>query len=258
VRASQSFDVDIRGNRIVDGGERALSLGGTTGDQYFRPRLSREIDNAEARDIRVVANVIEGGTAAVAFVGCVGCLVANNTIVNPARWVFRILQETVSHRGFTVLPASQGRIVNNLIVARRAALEAEVNVGRRTAPETFRFERNLWFAVDRPSGWRPTLPGEAIDNLVGLDPRLDLEFGIDAASPAASAGLALPEVRGDFNGDCYAPAPAVGAFVPKTREPRQAGLTPEPRSRRAFSIHHLSRSSKARTGPLRSGRTSRR
>ena len=37
-----------------------------------------------------VANVFEGSYAALAYVGCVGCVVANNTIIDPENWILRI------------------------------------------------------------------------------------------------------------------------------------------------------------------------
>ena len=53
-----SQDVEVRWNRMTDAGQRAVNMGGSTGAAYFRPPLSRDAPNAEARDIRVVANLI--------------------------------------------------------------------------------------------------------------------------------------------------------------------------------------------------------
>jgi hypothetical protein len=55
-----STDVDIRWCRMVDAGERALNIGGSTGFQFFRPPLTKDGVNAEARRIRAVGNVIVG------------------------------------------------------------------------------------------------------------------------------------------------------------------------------------------------------
>src|SRR5688572_27699091 len=89
-----SEDIEIRWNRFINGGGRAINIGGSTGFQFFRPPLSAMMPNAEARNIRVLANVFRGADAPIAFVGTVGSLVANNSMVDPGRWVMRILQET--------------------------------------------------------------------------------------------------------------------------------------------------------------------
>lgn len=212
-----SRNVEIRWNRMVSAGQRAVNLGGSTGFEFFRPPLSASEDNAEARDIRVIANVIEGGVAALAFVGCVDCLAANNTIVDPENWVLRILQETRSNDDYAFLPASRGRFVNNLVYFDRGELSTTINVGDQTDPESFVFRNNLWYAHDRPSQSRPTdLPADESDGIYGEDPGLADpaagDFSITSASPANGAGTPLAELTGDINGNCYADPPSIGAF----------------------------------------------
>jgi hypothetical protein len=213
-----SSDVEFRWNRVVDGGGRGVNMGGSTGEPYFRPPLTRgaEMPNAEARDIRVVANLFEGGEAPVAFTGCVGCLVAHNTIVAPGRWVLRILQESVTQGDLHFEPSRDGRFLNNLVVVDRAALRTWANVGAGTAPETFEFGRNLWFARDDPSRSAPQLPVPEPDGIVGRDPLLGAEGAIEAASPAAGAGRpgVAPQVRGDLEGRCRPNPPSIGAREP--------------------------------------------
>ena len=109
----------ILANLMVDPGQRAVNMGGSTGFEFFRPSLSTNEPNAEARDIRLLSNVIVGSPAPLAFVGCVDCLAANNTIVNPENWVMRILQETTSTAEYEFLPASGGRVERTIIVAFR-------------------------------------------------------------------------------------------------------------------------------------------
>jgi hypothetical protein len=57
-----SLNIEIGRNLMTDAGERAVNMGGLTGLQYFRPALSASSPNYEAKDIRVIANVIIGGT----------------------------------------------------------------------------------------------------------------------------------------------------------------------------------------------------
>lgn len=132
-----SDDILITRNRFLEAGERAVNMGGSTGFEFFRPALSADAVNYEARDIRVIANLFRGGISPIAFVGCVDCVAANNTLVEPEHWILRILQETTGADGFEFVAASNGRFVNNLVYYSRAALSTHVNVGPDTAPESF-------------------------------------------------------------------------------------------------------------------------
>ncbi|MBX7082138.1 MAG: right-handed parallel beta-helix repeat-containing protein [Nannocystaceae bacterium] len=207
-----SEDVEIRGNRFDHAGERAVNMGGSTGFEYFRPPLDATAANAEARDIRVVSNRFVGSISPIAVVGCVGCLVAHNTIVDPEHWVLRILQESVSGNGYEFAPASDTTVVDNLVVFARAQVGAVVNVGPQTAPETFTFSHNLWFAHDDPGASDPGLPVTEDAGIVGVDPMLREDLGIDASSPAAGAGVVVEGVDADANGRCWAAPPSIGAF----------------------------------------------
>ncbi len=206
-----SNDIEVRANRMVRAGGRAVNMGGSTGFAYFRPPLDPSQPNAEARDVRVVANWIEGSEAAVAFVGCVDCLAAHNTIVDPGRWVMRILQETRSADGFTFEPARDGTFANNVVVFRAGVLRTAVNVGDATAPETFVFRNNLWFATDAPVRSAPQLPVTEQGAVIGRDPRLGQDGAIESGSPAARAGMRIVGVAGDLVGACYGDPPSIGA-----------------------------------------------
>jgi len=210
-----SADIDLRWNLVSDGGARAFNLGGSTGQPYFRPPLSTDAPNAEARRVRALANVIVGAETPFAFVGCADCTVAQNTIINPERWLMRILQETRSDGEYEFLPASDGIVENNIFVFERGRLRADVNVGAGTAPETFTFGHNLWFASDSPAGSAPELPGpEPVPgpgSVVGRDPELDEEFGIGPGSPARGAGRSPAAIAGGIDGVCFADPPAIGA-----------------------------------------------
>ncbi|MCC7020029.1 MAG: right-handed parallel beta-helix repeat-containing protein [Ardenticatenales bacterium] len=206
-----SNDIEVRANRMVRAGGRAVNMGGSTGFAFFRPPLDASRPNAEARDVRVVANWIEGSEAAVAFVGCVDCLAAHNTIVDPGRWVLRILQETRSSGGFTFEPAREGTFANNIVVFRAGVLRTAVNVGDATAPETFAFRNNLWFASDAPERSAPQLPVAEQGAVIGRDPRLGEDGAIGSGSPAAGAGSRIVGVTGDLVGACYGNPPSIGA-----------------------------------------------
>jgi hypothetical protein len=208
-----SSDIVVHGNRFTEIAGRGINAGGSTGLEFFRP-----IDAPfEAARLRVVANVFERvGTdsgAPIAFVGCDACEFVHNTVIEPRTWVARILQETVDAR---FVPCRDGVFANNLIVFAHADLRTFVNVGGNTAPETFRFASNLWYATDDPSFAGPVvadgIPAET-DGIYGLDP----DLGVAVLRPCAGGpafGAADPvfdPIYDDFGGDCWDPARAIGA-----------------------------------------------
>jgi hypothetical protein len=212
-----SEDIEIRGNVMRDPGERAINMGGSTGFEFFRPPLSDAQSNAEATNIRAIANSIQGGVVPFAFVGCVGCLVANNTIVDPENWILRILQETVSAPPYVFSPAQNGHVANNVFYFSRSGISTYVNIGADTMPESFAFTTNLWYAHDDPSQSDPAadLPNPENGGVYGMDPLLvDVAAGdvhLQGGSPAASAGTPLVDLTGDLDGDCWGDPPSIGA-----------------------------------------------
>ncbi len=149
---------------FTNAGERPLNLGGSTGLAYFRPPGAKY----EAAKLIARENMIEGGLCAASFVGVDGAAFSNNTILFPGRWIFRILQET-TEPGF--VPCRNVRVTGNRILFRRGEIRSDVNIGGGTAPETFIFERNHWFAEDRPEASKPQLPVEETGGVYGTDPR---------------------------------------------------------------------------------------
>lgn len=214
-----SSDLLIHGNRFSRVGGRGVNAGGSTGLQYFRPQDA----TFEGARIDVVANVFEEvgaeSGAPIAFVGCDACTFAHNTVIEPQTWVARILQETVDEQRF--VPSRDGRFVNNIVVFNMADIRGGtfVNVGPNTAPETFEFANNLWFALDDDGFAGPSLSGgipPAEDSVVQQDPNFaDLaggDYRIDTNSPAVGAGRAHGEPWPDFDGHCYEDPPEAGAF----------------------------------------------
>jgi len=210
-----SADVTIHAGRFTNVPGRGVNAGGSTGLEFFRPLDAPH----EAANIRVLANLFEDvgaeSGAPVAFVGCDGCVVANNTIIRPQTWVARILQESTDAR---FVPSRDGLFVNNLIVLNTADIRTFVNVGANTAPETFIFGSNLWWALDEGAGWGgPTysggLPAET-DSVIQEDPQLTGADQVPAgSSPAAGAGRVLSFAPiPDRLFRCYEDPPSIGAY----------------------------------------------
>jgi hypothetical protein len=211
-----SSDIEVQRCRITEAGERGINIGGSTGFQFFRPPLSTASPNTEASNIRIYANIFEGTRCSFAFVGCVDCTVANNTIVTPHNWIFRILQETTSADGYEFLPCSNNRLSNNLVYFDRSDLSTYVNIGPDTQPETFTFSNNLWYAYDNPPASQPSLPAVESGGIYEQNPMLNDpdsgDYQITADSPAASQGIAPLFTPADYAGLCYQDPPSIGAF----------------------------------------------
>lgn len=157
-----SSDITVEKCDFINSGERPLNIGGSTDLNFFRPSGAKY----EAKHIVIRGNTIKGSLCAAAFVGVDGAEFAGNTILYPEKWVFRILQET-NDEGFA--PCRNVLVKENKIVFRRAQVQNEINVGGGTRPESFQFERNRWFAEDRPLASKPQLPSQEKDGIYGID-----------------------------------------------------------------------------------------
>ncbi len=220
-----SRSIEIRGNVFRQNGGRAVNMGGSTGFEFFRPPLDAAGESYEARDIRVIANVFDRAAEVAAMPGCVDCLFAHNTVYRPTTRILRILQETTTSGGFTFLPASGGRVVNNVFSYTRAEITSggrAINVGAGTSPATFSYTNNLWYASDDVAGSDDVdYQGATVSGtLAAADPGFAApatgDFTLAESSPASSGGVALAEAPQDHAGRCYGSPPTVGAFE---REP---------------------------------------
>lgn len=213
-RSGESVGVQMKGgssdnlvtrNWFENAGPRAVNMGGSTGLEFFRP-IDAKFEGAR---ITVSANVFIGGDTPLAYVGCDECTAANNTILQPARWAARILQETVDPARF--VPSRRGRFVNNLVVVAAGISGETVNVGPNTEPASFTFSHNLWFHTSNPS-FRPSLPVSETAS-VYADPALAsaTDPHLQPGSPAERKGTDA-KVTADHDGRCFKSPPAIGAL----------------------------------------------
>lgn len=186
-------------NKFVNGGERALNIGGSTGLQFFRPLDVKY----EASNVRVYSNIFIGSTAAIAFVGATLSEVRGNTIYKPGRWTIRILQETVGN-GFE--PCGRNEFSDNIVV--HSSQQPALNIGGNTAPETFIFSHNLWYNPDNSSWQGPNTPASNdMNKLIQLDPKFvdTVGFHLQETSPAKGSGSGWAELYLDYYGRRFAP-----------------------------------------------------
>lgn len=168
-----SSDITIADCYFYDAGSRALNIGGSTGRDYFRPRDA----DYEAKRVRVTDCIIVGSDAAVAFVGVDQATFKHNTVFLPKRWIIRILQEST---GQEMVPCGNVTIADNLIIFREDQIRSHLNLGAGTAPETFQFERNLWYCEDHPANSKPRgMPVQEVDGSYDHRPLIENAAGQD-------------------------------------------------------------------------------
>lgn len=193
-------------NRFINGGQRAVNLGGSTGLPYFRP-----MDVPfEAANLEVYSNIFIGSDSPVAFVGCINSRVINNTIFKPGRWVVRILQENTNPR---FVQCGENTFSNNLI--HYGNLRTETNVGGNTRPGTFLFSGNFWFDFLAGQPHLPLIPVNDSTIVFGVNPGfLDAEnrnFRLKKDSPAQGKIKFSDEPVTDFYNRSFMPLRSAGA-----------------------------------------------
>lgn len=199
-----SKDILIYRNKFLNGGQRAINIGGSTGLAYFRPKGV----NYEASSIRVYSNIIVGGIASVAFVGALNSEVINNTIIQPQRWAIRILQETKSSE---FLLCSNNIFRNNIVVTE--STQPAINIGSNTDPASFTFSNNLWFNPKNSSWTGPDTPVKEVNQLLNVNPLLsENTFQLKANSPAISKGYFSVQPVLDFSGKPFTKKRSIGAL----------------------------------------------
>jgi len=217
-------DILITRNRFIDYGDRGINLGGTTGDQYFRPVLSTDTVNYEAQRIHIVGNLFVNGKAPVAFVGSRDGVFAHNTVIDPKSFLMRILREKKDNDQHRFSSGGRHLVVNNLFYFARSQLSQPINIGRGTAPEKLVFRGNCWYAHDAPKRSAIKLPSEEQGGLVGDDPQLidpkKGDYRPAAGSPLIGAGWGealdgWEAVAADFDRRSFGDPPSIGAFAPQ-------------------------------------------
>lgn len=179
-----SSEIQVQRCRFENAGGRAINIGGSTGLAFFRPKPQ----GYEAKDITVEDCTIIGSP--IAFVGVDGAVVRHNTLYRPRPWTIRILQE---NQDAQFVACRNGRFEHNLIAFRSDEVRTTVNVGGKTQPETFTFQGNHWYCLDRPNATQRAvqLPVRETDGTYGVNPQFtDAEKGdLSVTSAEVKAGV---------------------------------------------------------------------
>lgn len=181
-------EITIQACRLTEFGQRGVNIGGSTGLEFFRPPISSIPAGSryEAKDITVEGCTFLKGGSPAAFVGVDSAIFRFNTIINPGRFAFRILQETSTP---DFIQSRNGMITDNLIVFNSANWSSGgINIGPNTKPKTFRFARNSWLCQDSAGMSRPSLPTEEQDGIYGVDPALLPDYSVLPTSLAKQVG----------------------------------------------------------------------
>ncbi len=165
-----SNHIIIRANRFVDGSARPLSIGGSTGLQFFRPQPPGTV---EADNVIAEGNVVVRGEAGVSYINIDGGIdVRYNYFYRPQNWVIRILKENIDP-GF--VDTARGIFTDNVIVWNEGDISTFVNIGPNTLPATFTFARNQWYNQTNPANSTPLLPAPEPGRITGVDPGLNVD-----------------------------------------------------------------------------------
>lgn len=158
-----SNHIKVERSVFIHAGSRAINLGGSTGEAFFRPANA----TWEAADLIVDNNYFSGSDVPVAFVGCIRSSVINNTICHPERWVIRILQENKDTLRFA--KCADNTFSNNKICI-NSQVRTVCSIGPGTAPESFTFSGNQW-THNSDSTWQgPQLPVSESGGTVSYNP----------------------------------------------------------------------------------------
>lgn len=208
-----SAELIVAYNIFLSGGERGINIGGSTGEDFFRPPDA----DYESRQIVVFANIFFGSQAPIAYVGTVESTVVHNTIVNPNKWAIRILQENTEK-----VQCANNVFANNIVYLGDIASSPTLNIGPNTQPETFAFMNNLWYNYDDFTWTGPNLPVQETNGIIEEDP-LFMNMGtgdmtLESGSPAIGKGINLGFANQnelferDFDDNYYNDPPSIGAI----------------------------------------------
>ena len=177
-KGNDAYQSGFYKNTFEDGSSRAQQFGGSGGSSGW-----------EAYDMVAMGSTFHLGEAAVAYVSSTDCVFDYNTIVDPEKWVMRILKEGGPYQ------TANNTFRRNLIYY--GNVSSVQNIGANTLPATFDYAENYWYKWTNPGGSIPSLPGGETDPAGGVDPQLDAD-GRPHYLPAKDYGMYAPQMEAEF------------------------------------------------------------
>ncbi len=188
---------------FIEGGDRAINIGGSTGAAFFRPLGA----TFEVADMTVRSCLFSGSQAPIAFVGAVRCSTYHCTIIAPERWAVRILQENTSAG---MLACANNVFVNNIVEFISA--QPAFNIGPNTDAGSFVVGHNLWYHRTNAQWTGPNSPSPEQGSVLRQSPRFaDTLFHLSDESPALHKGTIVDSTLVDLYGNHFALPPSMGA-----------------------------------------------
>ncbi|MBN2474396.1 MAG: DUF362 domain-containing protein [Pirellulales bacterium] len=183
-----SNHISVQGNYFYEAGDKAIRVGGTSGQQYFRDPVGSTLADGtvvdyEAVNIEIAGNrIVCKGTQGIGvmWASSKGGWMHQNTIVSEMGWGDNVI-EILEYADPPILGAHSGVITDNLFVFVNTRLSDVVQSNEGAFPETFAFDHNAWFHLEReltpediyihtPDG---ILALNETNGVYGLDPQLD-------------------------------------------------------------------------------------
>ena len=164
-------------NTFIDGSSRPVQFGG--GSAYTGPQASNMV---------AMGNVIVAGETAVAYCSSTLCEFAYNTVVNPEKWVMRVLTESA-------FVTSSNTFRRNLV--QYGNVSTVQNIGANTRADTFTYAEDYWYKTTNPAGSIPTLAAPEPGATGGVNPQLDADYRPLYAG-ARAYGAHAPAMEAEF------------------------------------------------------------
>lgn len=154
--------------RFDDASFRAIQFGGTSVASFHGRKPQPGKRGHAAYDMAAMGNVIHSGEAPVAYASAADCVFAYNTIVNPRKYILRVLKEGPFD------PQRGNTFTRNLIVY--GQIGQVLNTSGNEPADAVTLSENYWY---NPLSASKSIPQRGVklkDPAGGLNPQLDDKF----------------------------------------------------------------------------------
>ena len=232
-----SANNDIYNNLIVNPGITAITMGQSTGREFFRPPLTDDRTTYEAQNIRAYSNIIIGGRAPLQMISSRGCYFVNNTVIHPSHWIFRILNnDSEDQLKLANFGNPHDNVIANNIFYYFSPSGEHLNVSANVKPEDRKsiiISNNIFYNVTNPGRVPPNFNEFGVSENHFVDPQFNdpanpplteerlrainpsamrTKFMLKEGSPAAGVGRDYPFAKEDHNSVPFANPRSLGAL----------------------------------------------